>query len=183
VNQVSSKHKIQLSNYSNHLVYHDANIVYGFVSGSKQVYLSVTKIFSRTLSYVLIVPFAVFFRLILMYLKFKINKSIRKDIDNRNDSIDNFESSRTKHAQLCVILKNFSSLSQSSKTDTIPSIAKFAISPLIDIATSLEAWSMDFQHDLDKIDNLNVVQNSKDFKSIPENKLWKTRNQNYSYRF
>ena len=183
MNHFSDNHRINSTIYSNSPVLRDANAVFDLLNGSKQAYLALSIVLHKALGFILLIPSAIILRAILMYLKNKINKSIKQDAINRNSSIDTFEDSRAKHERIRIISESFSNIELTTQKDKIPRIIKFALSPLVDIGSTIQSWSMQFQKELDAIDNQNNLQNSDNFEFIPEGDLWKSRNQNYSYRF
>lgn len=164
-------------------VYRHADSVIKLTNGSHEIYRAIKLIFNQTLSYILFFPFSIVLRALLSYLKFLIKKDVKNYAIIFDDSIQSFENLRARHARLCKILKDVDKVMEMSKDSNIPLVIKFALSPLFDIYFILKDWSMQFQMKLDQIDQDNTSLNSRNFKAIPENQLWESRNQNYSYRF
>jgi len=183
VNFLIENNTVQLSTNTTNHVYRDADTVYNLINGSHQIYQALSRIFNKTLTYIVLSPIALVLRLLLSYLRYKIKQDVKNNRVSVNDSIDCFQLLRAKHTRLQSNLKKVKEIKRMSQNDTIPFLIKFALSPLIDIVKILDDWSSHFQNELDCIDATNDSLNSDNFKTISENKLWQTKNQNYAYRF
>lgn len=183
MNYLLENNTVQVStNNSNH-VFRDADNLYFLINGSHQIYQGLSRIFNKTLTYIVLSPIALVLRVILLYLKYRIKQDVKNNRVSFNNSNDSFQASRSKHAHLQSTLKKVKEIKKMSQTDKIPFLIKFALSPLLDIVKILDDWSSHFQNELDCIDATNDSLNSDTFKAVSENKLWQTKNQNYSYRF